>query len=275
MVMEKKQYGVDEWIVRATEKIKFTPDRLAVAAELREHLEDKLFDLRRIYPDMPQEAAVTRALGQMGDAEEVGLELAKIHTPWMGWLWRLSQTILGIVLVVTAIIAINHIGSGGNGWYRHSSRLQPGQFSVNAVYTPLDTADIEAAYLEGYRISVRQAALIEESDTEHGVGIILQTLSPFFWSREGRTVCERMAAVDDLGNRYYPYRVMLDGTTSDDINFDETGYIQGSPNGYGPFYKNYILIVHNLDPSAQWIRLEYDFLGRTFSIGINLREGKQ
>lgn len=103
--MEKKQNGMDDWIVRATQQIKFTPDRSAVAAELREHIEDKIFDIRRIYSDITEDEAIQRALKQMGDAEEVGRELAKIHTPWLGYLWRASQVFLAILLMVALYLA--------------------------------------------------------------------------------------------------------------------------------------------------------------------------
>ena len=40
------------------------------------------------------------ALAQMGDPEEIGRELAKIHKPWLGYLWRFSQVLLAVVAVV-------------------------------------------------------------------------------------------------------------------------------------------------------------------------------
>ena len=34
----------------------------------------------------------------MGDPGEIGRELAKIHRPWLGYLWRCSQILTGVLL---------------------------------------------------------------------------------------------------------------------------------------------------------------------------------
>ena len=51
------------------------------------HIEDKMADLRRVFPDIPPDEARDRALSAMGDAEELKRELARVHRPWLGWLW--------------------------------------------------------------------------------------------------------------------------------------------------------------------------------------------
>lgn len=47
--------------------------------------------------------AVTRqrALGAMGDAEEVGRGMDKAHKPWLGWLWLASKILVVVCLAVT------------------------------------------------------------------------------------------------------------------------------------------------------------------------------
>jgi len=271
MIVEKKQYGVDDWIVRATQKIKFTPDRLAVAAELREHVEDKLYDLSRIYPDMTEEAAAQRALSQMGDAEEVGEKLAKIHTPWMGWLWRLSQVILGIVMLVTTIVAINYGIGGGNGWFKFGVKIEPSEHEVNAVYHKLDV-HCEPVYVDGYRVTVEQVIWVERDGGHHDLAIVLRTMSPCFWAREGHDIFWMMEATDSFGRSYYSAKHIYDDMAP--INMEEEGYIRGTGSGYGPFHQDYILWVNNIDPNADWVRLEYDWLGRSFSIPVGLKEGR-
>ena len=76
------------WLDLATSGIRFGPDRRMVAEELAAHLEDKAADLRRIFPDMTEKEAWERAVSEMGDPAEIGKELAKIHRPWLGYLWR-------------------------------------------------------------------------------------------------------------------------------------------------------------------------------------------
>ena len=87
---------VIEWLYKATAGIRFKPDRKAVRAELEEHLEDKAMDLRRIFPELTEEEAWERAVSEMGDPMEIGRELARLHRPWLGCLWRVSQVVLGL-----------------------------------------------------------------------------------------------------------------------------------------------------------------------------------
>ena len=93
-------HPVAQWLDKATEGIQFGPDRKAVRAELDGHLDDKIQDLQRIFPDLSAWEATQMALSGMGDPEEIGRELAKLHKPWLGYLWRASQITLGVVLAV-------------------------------------------------------------------------------------------------------------------------------------------------------------------------------
>ena len=74
-----------------------------VAEELAAHLEDKTADLRRIFPDMTEAEARERAISEMGNATELGKELAKIHKPWLGWLWAVSCVLLWIAGIMLAL----------------------------------------------------------------------------------------------------------------------------------------------------------------------------
>ena len=67
------------WLDRATEQIFRHPDCGAVERELLDHLEDKATDLMRIFPGLTREEAEQRALEEMGAAEELGEELARVH----------------------------------------------------------------------------------------------------------------------------------------------------------------------------------------------------
>ena len=101
--MSQKSGAAAQWLDEAVKGIRFGPDRAAVRAELEAHLEDKEADLRRIFPDMTPEEAEARALSQMGSPEEIGKELARIHKPWLGYLWRASQAALAAVLLMLVL----------------------------------------------------------------------------------------------------------------------------------------------------------------------------
>ena len=111
MEPNKTTAPAETWLDTAVKKIRFGPDRAAVRAELSAHLEDKTLDLQRIFPDMTREEAQERAVSDMGDPAEIGAELAKVHKPWLGYLWRASQVLLGVALTA-AILSFQSCQSG-------------------------------------------------------------------------------------------------------------------------------------------------------------------
>ena len=94
-----------KWAERATAKIRFRPDQEAVARELTEHIQDLLDHCGET--GMGEEAAEAAALAAMGDPEAIAEELGRLHRPWLGYLWRVSQGLLlaaiGVCLVLCAI----------------------------------------------------------------------------------------------------------------------------------------------------------------------------
>lgn len=74
-----------DWLDAATKKIYFRPDRKAVRRELEAHFEDL-----REASGLEAEAAAAA----MGDPEAIAEELGRLHRPWLGYLWRLSQLML-------------------------------------------------------------------------------------------------------------------------------------------------------------------------------------
>jgi len=113
MTVEEKKYSQTLWLDIATRGIRFGPDREAVMAELLEHLEDKTADLKRIFPDMTHGEAVELALSRMGDPEEIGRELTKIHRPWLGWLWQASRILLAAALCALAVGLVSFLRHNG------------------------------------------------------------------------------------------------------------------------------------------------------------------
>ena len=67
---ERQQYGPEGWLDLATADIRFKPDRAAVRAELKAHIEDQAEAIRRRHPDLSEEEAERQATAQMGDPEE-------------------------------------------------------------------------------------------------------------------------------------------------------------------------------------------------------------
>ncbi len=80
------------WVNAVCEQVRFRPDHRSIEFELRDHYEEHVRDLLRL--GRPRELAEERALAAMGDAQEVGRALDKVHKPWLGWLWEASRVFL-------------------------------------------------------------------------------------------------------------------------------------------------------------------------------------
>ena len=80
------------WINAVCEQVRFRPDHRSIEFELRDHYEEHVKDLLRL--GRPRELAEERALEAMGNAQEVGWALDKVHKPWLGWLWEVSRVLL-------------------------------------------------------------------------------------------------------------------------------------------------------------------------------------
>ena len=174
--MGERWNGPDAWLDTATAGIRFGPDRAAVRGELEAHLEDKAADLQRIFPDMTAEEAEARAVKEMGDAAEIGRELAKLHRPWLGYLWRASKwaaAALVLVLVAVSVLKSGDFQSAGYPLWGRSA----------AVYGPTEGEKIR---LGGYTFQIVGAAYLdypEDSPYADQVQVAFRVSTPRFWAR--------------------------------------------------------------------------------------------
>lgn len=274
--------SVNMWLTLATEKIKFSADRRAVHAELREHIEDKILDIRRIYPDMSEEAATQRALGQMGDAVEVGRELAKIHRPWLGYFWRLSQVLLTLVCLYFGLqiwggddlwpgYGPTSLYSTGEGIERYMEKHYPDYYDARPIKLPLP----DPVTAGEYTISIIDAELwgskTEQPDWkyEREVYLTFEVEYDRFWESPLLFI-HNIYAEDDLGNRVYS-----------NIEFDEW---EGIPSD--PFYtkfgrrtyesvrrSRYEILIPVPDWQAKKLYIKYDRQGVDFSFALDLTGG--
>lgn len=120
---KKQKNELERWAERAAEGIIFRPDQREVERELLAHLEDKAADLARIFPDMEREEAEKRAVEQMGDPKEIGRALARLHRPWLGWLWRLSQIALAWAVLWSLREAVPDLLRGNQYWFQEQVYL--------------------------------------------------------------------------------------------------------------------------------------------------------
>ena len=186
MEPNKTTAPAETWLDTAVKKIRFKPDRREVRAELSAHLEDKALDFQRIFPDMTREEAWERAVSDMGDPMEVGKELAKVHKPWLGYLWRASQVLLALTI-------LNFMAAVGTLRYA-PDRGPELEGTVEAVF-----AGQEAVRVNTYTLWVEEASLLQGTGELH---ITWRAASPCFWETPNGEFSQAWTGVDDQGTIY-------------------------------------------------------------------------
>lgn len=88
------------WVDAVCEQVRFWPDRKGIAKELRIHYEDHCQALERLNYERP--LAEERSLRAMGNAQEVGRALDRVHKPWLGWLWEVSRVLVVALALLLA-----------------------------------------------------------------------------------------------------------------------------------------------------------------------------
>ena len=264
--MDKRR---NAWLDTATGGIRFDPDRAAVRKELADHLEDKQAALCRAFPDMAPEEAEQRALDSMGDPEEIGRELEKIHRPWLGYLWRASQMLLALCLLWTIGVGPVNRWQGQGAEWRDSDDLPcfDGVELAQARYLPGEDPDqllvLEPGLeqtVQGQNVSLLRAALWQEGERQ-ALYLYLRVDTWRFWE-VGMLRGEWMRVTDSLGNAYSLEATIPQG-------WDNTL----ERKSFGPFHNGYELRLGDLAPAAEWVRLDYGPGEALFSFTVELKEG--
>lgn len=264
--------GTGDWLDRAVSGIRFGPDRAAVRAELSAHLEDKSADLQRIFPDIPLDEAQDRALSAMGDPEELKAELARVHRPWLGWLWYTCRGMLLAAAAAWLIFAgLPALMGGGedvrsyyyDSWYRG---VQPGEWAP--------PAPVEAG---GFTLEITRASRWEETILDLGVSeeerwgwesasMTLRITARLPWERPPETVhsLEQWMTAADSGGRKFSFR------PDPEAEFFSDQPLQGTETGL--CWREYELICRDITPGAEWIELRYDFGGNAFTLRADIPE---
>lgn len=237
------------WVRSATILIPFKPDREAVSKELLEHIEDKTLDIQRIYPDMTEREAMERALGQMGDPYEIGRELAKIHKPWLGYLWRASQVMLAIAAALavvgvfwqgpdSVVSRLETVSEGWQGFYQDQDEIFGDELPADTQRLALYCHDAETQ-LGNCTIAVSQAALCQKQGENPALYVELCLEYDYPWE-VSETPFYHFWFEDSLGNQYHNNQWRWPSA-------DATGFTRQ--------YR--CLVLSDFPETAQWLRLHY------------------
>ncbi len=95
----------NEFIDIVLKNVKFKYDHWDIRQEILEHMEDMYEEF--VSEGMEDEVAIKTVVENMGNPEEIGIELNKEHKPFLGWIWRISRGIALIFIVLCLIPAFN------------------------------------------------------------------------------------------------------------------------------------------------------------------------
>ena len=284
---ERQRYGPAGCLDLATADIRFKPDRAAVRGELKAHIEDQAEAIRRRHPDLSEEEAERQATAQMGDPEEVGRALARLHRPWLGYLWRASQVAVALAVALTLWLG----GPGLVEQIRLRGEIQEREPTLSDYYlwgedvfspggpfapepeedqpeitrTPLLTVcPEEAVELEDFRLRVTQASLWsfrwEDGREEWWLFWELEA-AEVPWLPLAPEVAQRVRGEDSRGNTYAS---TLEG------HGEGVPYILTNSNGGGLLSQRFRMSVSGMEPGTEWFRLEYDRDGGEWALPIPL-----
>lgn len=268
-----------QWCNRATAFIAFVPDRKAVSRELLAHLEDRRDAL--MAQGMDEKEATEKALEAMGSAEELAPQLAAIHRPFWGYVLRVSQILLVILLVLSlkplwdyatdlnfydkprayhSFEVYDSASYGGDTGRDLLHLSQPDvSFSADGSTFTLTDAAIYTEYSDHYQkdvtrlyVLIRQRSLLPWSEHE-------SYRSPLAFE-----ICGWFSARDSLGNIYAGW---LDDYAAD----DHLMYSSGVQSGI--FTYTHECWINDFPAETEWVEICYERDGRSYTLHIDLTGG--
>ncbi|MGN9161764.1 permease prefix domain 1-containing protein [Clostridium sulfidigenes] len=82
--------------------VKFSLDREDIKTELESHILEKVdYYIEQGYD---KEKAEELSINDMGDAKEIGIELNKQHNPILGWIWYITNVMVGITIIFSVFV---------------------------------------------------------------------------------------------------------------------------------------------------------------------------
>ncbi|OUQ82099.1 permease prefix domain 1-containing protein [Flavonifractor sp. An10] len=244
----------NEFCGRVCRRVRFRPDRAAITAELTAHLEDHMDAL--VARGFPPETAARQAVAAMGDPEEIGKELDKSHSPFLGWfqicfrvaVWGLAVLVLLFTLPQVGAIAEDLAAPLQDGGHLDEFLTQNDEYDIVADLNPG-----AVWHYEGYTFSIPRALVVRASDGTLSLHYTVRADHPNPWHRNP-VFWDWLWAEDDLGNTYSSYGQVVP------FQFSAVRS-SGTSTTWHPFVSYYSMWVDRLDPAAEKLTLRFDRYG--------------
>lgn len=274
--MKRHEYNFNLWCDSATILISYKPDRKAAHKELRDHLDDA-YDAA-IASGLTEDEAESKALSSMGNAYDVARQLAAIHKPFWGYMIRVCQIAVAILLVLSLIPTWKYISSvnfleatnlwdfaifdsasyaEGTGRVLHhlsepgvSFSSEAGTFTVTnaAVFTTFPD-DSETPWTQLYLLVEQRSILPWKENKGY---FRFDAVTQWFTAR------------DSLGNEYDCYW---------NKPYENRGRLNSHAVQSGIFTGSHALWINHFPQDAEWIEILCTRDGREYVLHIDLAGG--
>lgn len=203
--------NINNWVDRAVKYVPLRREREAVREELLDHYCDQLEALEAQGYD--QEEAEAKALDALGDPDEIGRLLRRVHRPWLTILIRLCWVCLA-VLILLSLIEWEALRSGAEDLFSGPEELQRfsdpmlGLENVSAAAWR-EGSCAEKAEVGDFTASVYSASSwYQQTDYEDntyassGCRVIMCLEAPPWRKPDESALSRGLRAVDELGFTY-------------------------------------------------------------------------
>ena len=244
-------------------------------AELSDHMQERMDSLQQTFPSLPPEEIQARALAAMGDAEEIGRALARVHSPWPGRLLWLSRGVL-LAVAVSLVVLLSDPPSYDLAREERSISWLAGQTMEERLeeeYGPIQELDRRGVYAVKtcqageYTFRLVQGTLWtlpREAGEEGVLYLVVEAKSRRPWEPVSPAVWEGMEARDDRGNTL-PYVDAGAGVWAD-------GLLGGGVLEQSKYTQQVEFILPLPDPEAETVTLCYSGLGEEVVLSLSLKE---
>jgi len=227
----------DHFLKQILHYIKFSFDKKKIKTELKNHIMDKIdyYTEQGYDNDRAEELSII----DMGDAKEIGLALNKQHNPILGWIWKITNVM--VVLLVLCNIFVY------------------GASYANTIFRSNRVEDIPKSSIV-YQIDLNKKVQIDDTiirftnvvyDIEGDLNIYYEYYDTEFWSNGG-VFLDYRNLTDNLGNH------MMSGPS----------YSSGG-------YKTYCTTTfEDFSKEADSLIINYDEYNRSYTVKIPLKVGE-
>lgn len=268
------------WCDTVTRQVRFRPDRGAIQRELAAHYQDHVRDLERVGYDW--KLAEQRALAAMGNPEEIGRALDRVHKPWLGWLWIASRT----VLILTVMACLLSLPGTGSFFHMVKNTLfppeDPGGYQAIAgsysalneqegvtVWRSMGTLEAQSADLPGYTLSLLEGQWWQYHDTFYRGECLLRLEPERLWYDLPEDVLDDLVLTGSGGvlfsnDKYNPFPYeetdnwfsISESSNAFAISDDADSYRLEDSRDLGGWYLN---LTMTTDEPVEWVELSFPY----------------